>query len=193
MSNPGFIYKVCVIGDGGVGKSSAVRRFSEGIFSEEYQVTVGVQHSTQTIEISGPDGPSNVKVIVWDLGGQDKFKFVRPMFYRSARGLVLMFDVTSRESFEALPRWIKEAEDGIGHSVPMILAANKFDLPDHAVNLDEIQAYAEEIGAESIVMSVKTGDNVHNMFKQLGTAVYEARALEVPNASANSSIFRAIS
>ena len=55
-----------------------------------------------------------------------------------------MFDVTNRESFEALPRWIKEAEDGIGKNVPIVLAANKFDLPDHAVSLDEIQAYAQE-------------------------------------------------
>ncbi|MHA1908609.1 MAG: Rab family GTPase [Candidatus Thorarchaeota archaeon] len=193
MSTRSFIYKVCVIGDGGVGKSSAVRRFSEGIFSEEHQVTVGVQHSTQSIQINGPEGPADVKVIVWDLGGQDKFKFVRPMFYRSARGLVLMFDVTNRASFEALPRWIKEAESGIGKNVPMVLAANKFDLPDHAVSLDEIQEYAKEIGAESIVMSVKTGDNVNNMFKMLGTVVYEARSLEVASPSANSSIFRAIS
>ena len=191
MTNPSFIYKVCVIGDGGVGKSSAVRRFSQGIFSEEYQVTVGVQHSTQTIQINGAEGPADVKVIVWDLGGQDKFKFVRPMFYRSSRGLVLMFDVTNRESFEALPRWIKEAEDGIGRSVPMVLAANKFDLTDHAVSLDEIQAYAQEIGAEHVVMSVKTGDNVNNMFKMLGTVVYEAKALEVTTPSANSSLWRA--
>ena len=62
MTAPSFIYKVCVIGDGGVGKSSAVRRFSEGIFSEEYQVTVGVQHSTQTININGPDGPAAKEV-----------------------------------------------------------------------------------------------------------------------------------
>ncbi len=193
MSSLSFIYKVCVIGDGGVGKSSAVRRFSQGIFSEEYQVTVGVQHSTQLIQIDSPEGPTDVKVIVWDLGGQDKFKFVRPMFYRAARGIVLMFDITNRESFEALPKWIKEAEDGIGKSVPMVLAANKFDLPDHAVSLDELQAFGEEIGAESIVMSVKTGDNVQNMFKMLGTVVYEARALEVPSSSANSSIFRVTS
>jgi small GTP-binding protein len=191
VSTPAFIYKVCVIGDGGVGKSSAVRRFSEGIFREEYQVTVGVQHSTQTINFNGPEGPTEVKVIVWDLGGQDKFKFVRPMFYRSATGIVLMFDVTNRESFEALPRWIKEAEDGIGKSVPMVLAANKFDLPDHQVSLDEIQEYAREIGAGSVVMSVKTGDNVHNMFKMLGSAVYEARALAVTTSTANSSVWRA--
>ena len=191
MNNPAFIYKVCVIGDGGVGKSSAVRRFSQDIFSEEYQVTVGVQHSSQTIQINRAEGPADVKVVVWDLGGQDKFKFVRPMFYRSSRGLVLMFDVTNRESFEALPRWIKEAEDGIGRSVPMVLAANKFDLPDHAVSLDEIQEYAQEIGAEHVVMSVKTGDNVNNIFKMLGTCVYEARTLEVTAPSANSSLWRA--
>jgi len=191
MNEPSYIYKVCVIGDGGVGKSSAVRRYSEGVFSEEYQVTVGVQHSTQTIQIEGHDGLTDVKIICWDLGGQDKFKFVRPMFYRSARGLVLMFDVTDRASFDALPKWIKEAEDSIGKSVPMILAANKFDLPDHAVRLDEIQEYAQQIGAEYVVTSVKTGDNVNNMFKMLGTVVYEARALEVAAPVANSSVWNA--
>ncbi len=191
MSEASYIYKICVIGDGGVGKTSAVRRYSDGVFSEEYQVTVGVQHSTQIIQINGADGPTNVKIICWDLGGQDKFKFVRPMFYRSARGLVLMFDVTNRTSFEALPKWIKEAETGIGQSVPMVLAANKFDLPDHEVSLDEIQEYAQQIGADYVVTSVKTGDNVTNMFKMLGSVVYEARTLEVGAAAANSSVWRA--
>ncbi|MDF1540026.1 MAG: GTP-binding protein [Candidatus Thorarchaeota archaeon] len=191
MNDASYIYKVCVVGNGGVGKTSAVRRYSEGVFTEEYQVTVGVQHSTQTIQIDGSDGLTNVKIICWDLGGQDKFKFVRPMFYRSARGLVLMFDVTSRASFEALPKWIKEAEDGIGSGVPMVLAANKFDLPDHEVSLDELQEFAQQIGAEYVVTSVKTGDNVNNMFKMLGTVVYEARTLEVATSSANSSVRRA--
>ncbi|MHA1930634.1 MAG: Rab family GTPase, partial [Candidatus Thorarchaeota archaeon] len=133
MSEASFIYKVCVIGSGGVGKSSAVKRYSEGIFSEDYQVTVGVNHSTQTVSIDGQDGPAIVKMIVWDLGGQDKFKFVRPMFYRSARGIVLMFDITNRASFEALPKWIEEAEANIGSKVPFVIAANKTDLPNFEV------------------------------------------------------------
>ena len=93
MLEPSFIYKVCVSGNGGVGKSSAVRRYSEGIFSEEYQVTVGVQHSTQTIEIDGPEGPTAVKTIVWDLGGQDHFRFILSGFIKGAAGAILAFDI----------------------------------------------------------------------------------------------------
>lgn len=184
MSAPSFIYKVCVIGNGGVGKSSAVRRYSQGIFTEDYQVTVGVQHSSQSVNINGPDGPAEVKLIVWDLGGQDKFKFVRPMFYKAARALVLMFDITNKESFEAIPRWIKEAEDNIGYSVPLILAANKTDLPNHEIEISEIERYAHHLGAEFILTSVKTGDNVANMFEKLGEAVYSSRN-DIPSVSSS--------
>ncbi len=185
MSEPSFIYKVCVIGNGGVGKTSAVKRYSDGTFNEQYQVTVGVQHSSQTIRIDSDTGPTDVKVIVWDLGGQDKFKFVRPMFYRAARGLVLMFDITNRESFEALPKWINEAETNIGTSVPMIIAANKTDLSNHEVKIHEIEDYANSIDAEFVMTSVKTGDNVQNLFKMLGETVYADRILGVSSSSAN--------
>ncbi|MFW9933334.1 MAG: Rab family GTPase [Candidatus Thorarchaeota archaeon] len=183
MSAPSFIYKVCVIGNGGVGKSSAVRRYSQGVFTEDYQVTVGVQHSSQSVNINGPEGPTEVKLIVWDLGGQDKFKFVRPMFYKAAKALVLMFDITSKESFESLPKWIKEAEDNIGHSVPMVIAANKTDLPGHEIEIEEIERYANHLGAEFILTSVKTGDNVVNMFEKLGEAVYNSRSEFSPMSS----------
>ena len=188
VSEPSLIYKVCVIGSGGVGKSSAVKRYSEGIFSEDYQVTVGVNHSTQTVSIDGQDGPTDVKMIVWDLGGQDKFKFVRPMFYRAARGIVLMFDITNRASFEVLPKWIREAEDNVGTKVPFVVAANKTDLPNYAVSFEEIQVFADSIGANVIFTSVKTDTNVSNMFKQLGTAVYESKMCEHTTSNIQNSI-----
>ncbi len=175
VSNPSFIFKVCVIGNGGVGKSSAVRRYSEGIFSEEYQVTVGVSHSSHTIVFEGTDGPTAVKVIIWDLGGQDKFRFVRPMFYRAARGLVLMFDITDKRSFEDLPRWLNEARENIGYEVPIVLVANKVDLPNHEISEEEIIRYADFLGAEYVLTSVKTGENVENMFAKLAEVLYTNR------------------
>lgn len=183
--SPSFIYKVCVIGNGGVGKSSAVRQFSEGVFTEDYQVTVGVQHSSQSVVIDTPEGQTEVKMIVWDLGGQDKFKYVRPMFYRAARGLVLMFDITDTNSFEGLPKWIKEAETNIGCSVPIVLVANKTDLPGPQIGVDEIQRYADFIGADYVLSSVKNGENVENIFEKLGMAVYNGRELSVCSSAAN--------
>jgi small GTP-binding protein len=183
--SPSYIYKVCVIGNAGVGKSSAVKRFSEGVFSEDYQVTVGVQHSSQSVLIDTPEGQTEVKMIVWDLGGQDKFKFVRPMFYRAARGLVVMFDIGDKNSFEDLPKWIKEAESNIGCSVPIVLVANKTDLPEHQIDVDEIQRYADFIGADFVLSSVKNGENVENIFEKLGMAVYSGRELSVCSSAAN--------
>ncbi|TXT55272.1 MAG: hypothetical protein BAJATHORv1_40183 [Candidatus Thorarchaeota archaeon] len=185
MKEAAYIYKICVIGNGGVGKTSAVKRYSKDVFSEDYQVTVGVQHSSQTIKIEGDEGPTLVKTIVWDLGGQDKFKFVRPMFYRAARGLVLMFDITDKKSFEDLPKWIQEAESNIGHSVPIILVANKVDLDNHAIEIHEIERYAEFIGAEYILASVKTGENIDNVFVKIGEALYNNREPSTRTGSEN--------
>jgi small GTP-binding protein len=169
-----------------------VKRFSKGEFSEDYQVTVGVNHTSQSVTIQNEEGPVEVKMIIWDLGGQDKFKFVRPMFYRSARAIVIMFDVTDKESFEAIPRWIKEAEDNIGYTVPIVLAANKTDLSNHHIEAPEIERYAEHIGADFVLTSVKNNDNVNNMFEKLGVAVYNARTdLSATTGNANA-IMRAL-
>ncbi|MHA1928360.1 MAG: hypothetical protein ACTSV2_07250, partial [Candidatus Thorarchaeota archaeon] len=97
-----------------------------------------------------------------------------------------------RASFEALPKWIEEAEANIGSKVPFVIAANKTDLPNFEVAFEEIQGFADSIGADVIFTSVKSDTNVTNMFKKLGSAVYESKMCETAASNIQNS-FRSIS
>ncbi|NWF94640.1 MAG: GTP-binding protein [Candidatus Thorarchaeota archaeon] len=159
-----YIYKVCVVGDPGVGKSATVLMWSSGSFHQEYQLTVGVQHFTRSLNISSNAGVLSVKLILWDIGGQATFKMIRPMFYKAARGVVVMFDLTNRASFEGVTNWIREADSSIGRRVPIVLVGNKADLPSQ-VTIDEVKRLAQQIGAVPVVSSAKTGSNVADIFQ----------------------------
>ena len=104
-----FIYKICVVGDGGVGKTSMVLRYTEDSFKENYIMTIGSNFSTKTVEL--PEFPQyNIKLQIWDLAGQKHFSFVRPPFYRGATGIIYVFDLTRRSSFSNLLNWKTEVE-----------------------------------------------------------------------------------
>ena len=169
MSATDMMFKVCVIGDAAVGKSSTVRRWTQGSFTHEYQVTIGVQHYSKSIQLDDSDGRASVKMIVWDLGGQETFKFIRPMFYRAARGIVIMFDLGNRASFDSLAAWIREADTSIGRRVPIIIAGNKADLDQYQVDPGEAQKLAEETGARFVLTSAKSGCNVGDLFYALAS------------------------
>ncbi|TXT55846.1 MAG: hypothetical protein BAJATHORv1_30229 [Candidatus Thorarchaeota archaeon] len=178
MVETAFIYKICVIGDASVGKSSTILRWSQDTFNEQYQVTVGVQHYTRNITVSSKGEEFVIKLIIWDMAGQEMFKHVRPIFYRASRGVILMFDITKPETFENLPTWVNEAVDNIGTKVPFLLVGNKSDLTPHRVDKSHALQYAEEIEGSFILSSAKTGDNVGDIFGQITTMILEYNSTE---------------
>ncbi|MHA1999912.1 MAG: GTP-binding protein, partial [Promethearchaeota archaeon] len=119
-----FLFKVIVLGDGGAGKTALTVRFAQGYFQDSYKMTVGVDFSVKLIQV----GERKVKLQTWDTGGQERFSFVRPLYYRGAMGALLVFDVSNRESFEHLPNWIEELTSN-ADPVPFVLVGNKVDLP----------------------------------------------------------------
>ncbi|MGQ4873165.1 MAG: Rab family GTPase [Promethearchaeota archaeon] len=177
MSNEAksFIYKICVIGDGGVGKTSMVLRYCENTFKENYIMTIGSNFSTKTVELS--EYPNfNIKLQIWDLAGQKHFSFVRPPFYRGATGLIYVFDLTRRSSFSNLHNWKAEAEKVIGQK-PCILVGNKLDLANdnREVSTQEGEALKNELGAEKYYeTSAKDGTNIEDVFKELTIAILKA-------------------
>ena len=174
-----YLYKICVIGDASVGKTTAVTRFASGVFEENYVVTIGVQHTTHEILIEGAHKPTLTKLLVWDLGGQEKFSDVRPMFYTAAKGLILMFDMTNSESFDNLHYWIREAKRSIENDISLIIAGNKSDLPPHKVDFADADAFAKELGAEFVITSAKTGLNLGYLFSTIAKKMHE-KALQRP-------------
>jgi len=164
-----FIYKICVVGNGGVGKTSMVLRFCENSFKESYLMTIGSNFSTKSVDLA--DYPQlQVKLQLWDLAGQKHFSFVRPPFYRGASGIIYVFDLTRRSSFADLLEWREEVEKVI-MGKPCIVVGNKLDLAREGQR-EVAEQDGESVKSEMHAMkyfetSAKEGDSVNEIFKVL--------------------------
>ncbi|MHA1459806.1 MAG: Rab family GTPase [Promethearchaeota archaeon] len=164
-----FIYKICVVGNGGVGKTSMVLRYCENSFKESYMMTIGSNFSTKTVELTNhPE--LQVKLQLWDLAGQKHFSFVRPPFYRGATGIIYVFDLTRRSSFADLLEWREEVEKVIGQK-PCLVVGNKLDLANQGqreVAKQDGEAVKYEMHAmKYFETSAKEGDSVGEIFELL--------------------------
>ena len=161
-----FLFKSIVVGDGGVGKTALTLRFSKGFFTEDYKMTIGVDFHVKTIMIETEDeGSLRVKLQIWDTGGQERFSSIRPMYYRGSLGALLIFDLTSYESFEHLPQWIEEVRSNIKNDVPFLLVGNKSDLlKERAISPEEINSFTEKFNLYYMETSAKTGEGVGDCF-----------------------------
>lgn len=171
-----FIYKICVVGDGGVGKTSMVLRYTDDTFKENYMMTIGSNFATKSVDL--PEFPQyNIKLQIWDLAGQKHFSFVRPPFYRGASGIVYVFDLTRRSSFTNLLEWKTEVEKVVTGR-PSILVGNKLDLADEGhreIALQDGESLKKELQALSYYeTSAKEGMKVKDVFKETVLAILKA-------------------
>ena len=180
ISGSSFVYKIIIIGDANVGKTSTVNRWAHGWFKHDYKQTVGVQHYSRTVELGRGSSKTNVKMVIWDMAGQDIFKELRMHFYDGATGVVLMFDITRKRTFNHLPRWIDEAWESIGEKVPVVVVANKGDLKRRRVTEKDIAQYAKSLKAPHIITSALTGSNVTDLFEIVATMVHQETQGIVP-------------
>ena len=176
MSTKSYIYKLCVVGDGGVGKTSMVLRYTENTFKDNYIMTIGSNFSMKALTFE--EHPHlNVKLQLWDLAGQKHFSFVRPPFYRGAAGIIYVFDLTRRSSFSNLPDWKSEVEKVIGEKTSM-LVGNKLDLANEGnreVAENDGESLKNELGSLSYYeTSAKDGTRVESVFKELVLSILKA-------------------
>ena len=158
-----YVLKVCVVGDGAVGKTSLIIRYTEGHFRESYIMTVGTSFAVKELDF----GDTLVRLQLWDLAGQPHFSSVRPVFYRGAAGMILVFDVTRRQTFEAITGWYTEVSQVTG-TIPTVLLANKVDLVDQRqASTEECMAYAQQLGWGYFETSAKEGHGVTEAFRQI--------------------------
>ncbi len=155
-----FLFKSVVVGDGGSGKTAVVVRFSQGFFQENYKLTIGVEFAVKTINISN----YNVKLQIWDTGGQERFRYVRPLYYKGSMGCIILFDLTNRESFDHVPKWLEEVKKESG-DIPILLVGNKSDLiNERAVSLKEANQIAKDLNMFYVESSAKNGKGVGDVF-----------------------------
>ncbi|MHA1741181.1 MAG: Rab family GTPase [Candidatus Thorarchaeota archaeon] len=162
--------KVVMIGAGGSGKTAIVNRFLTQRFTEQYIVTIGSQFAVKTVEVDDGTGKRVVvKLLVWDLAGQERFDFIRTSYYKGARGALLVYDVTRKSTFVELPKWIAETESALGTRIPIILLANKVDLVNERVISTKMgKQFAEEHGLNGYLeTSALTGQNIEEAFHLL--------------------------
>jgi len=153
-------YKVVLLGNASVGKSSIVLRFTNDVFSDSIGTTIGAAFSTMTLDIDG----RQAKFEIWDTAGQERFATLAPMYYRNAAAAVVVYDQTSVDSFERAQMWVTQLRVSGNPNVLIAMAANKSDLPRRAVDLNDARSYADENGIILVETSAKTGQNIRELF-----------------------------
>ncbi|MHA2184412.1 MAG: Rab family GTPase [Promethearchaeota archaeon] len=160
-------YKVIIVGPGAVGKTSLLNRFVHDEFTLRYKLTIGVDFLTKKLEIK----PSEfVKLHIWDIGGQERFKFLHRSFYEGALGALLVFDLSREHTFGSMKTWLSEMRGIIKRDIPKVIIGNKLDLiPEIGQTIDrsEVEKYAKGENCSFIETSAKTGENVEKAFLDL--------------------------
>ncbi len=164
MSEPKYIIKICLLGEANVGKTSLVYRFIENKFRENYKSTLGVNLLKKDMNIPGY---GDVSAQIWDLGGQESFKSLRKLYLEGANGSLLVYDMTSKITFEKLDEWVQSFRDARDEA-PIILIGNKSDL-ERQIKISESEAvnYAKMNKMDLVITSAKTGQNVEDAFIKL--------------------------
>ncbi|MCL5957990.1 MAG: GTP-binding protein [Chloroflexi bacterium] len=153
------VYKVAFVGDGNVGKTTLIRKYSTGHFQASRVMTIGVDLTTHLISLAED---RQVKLTVWDMSGQDRFASVRAPFYRGSRVVILAYDVTSPESLAHLPKWLREVRSFLP-TCPIILVGNKIDL-ERRVKYESGRAFSTMFSSPYYETSCVTGEGVETLF-----------------------------
>ncbi|NVM04316.1 MAG: GTP-binding protein [Candidatus Helarchaeota archaeon] len=162
-------FKVIVVGDPSVGKTSIVLRFTDRAFRRTYIPTIGVNISEKIINYKD----AKIEFVIWDIAGQSKFSIMRKHFYTGANIQFLVFDLTSPKSFENILNWYKDIKKNLKNNMRAILLANKNDLIERRkINQKEIKKLANELNLEYIETSALTGENVDQAFYKMGEILY---------------------
>ncbi len=169
-----YLLKFVLIGESGTGKSSIMTRYSNGTFDSGYVSTIGVDFSISMVTVRG----KTVKVQVWDTAGQERFANITTSYYRGAHCIVIVYDVTSRSSFQALPAWMARIRDHAPDVPHIMVVGNKSDLglgAGRAVRADEGREFAGVHGAHFLETSALSNTNVSAVFERLCAAAVDRK------------------
>ena len=168
-----FVFKVTIIGDGGVGKTSLIKKYTQGEFQEDYISTIGAQFSIYDYEIDDDE----IKLFFWDIAGQDDFQVVRSSFYEDSKAAIIVYSLEQNSrGLESVNNVLKWYDDIIQYceGIPIIVFANKVDLieklEDDKMAYAKLKDYKNYLGTYKI--SAKTGEGVDSAFKKIIETLY---------------------
>ncbi|XP_033250553.1 ras-related protein Rab-4B-like [Drosophila miranda] len=156
-----YLFKFLIIGSAGSGKSCLLHQFIVSKFKDDSSHTIGVEFGSRIVNVGG----KSVKLQIWDTAGQERFRSVTRSYYRGAAGALLVYDATSRDSFNALTNWLNDARTLASPNIVILLVGNKKDLEEaRDVTFLEASTIAQENELIFLETSAKTGENVEEAF-----------------------------
>jgi len=165
-----YLFKLLLIGDSGVGKSCLLLRFMDETYSDSYISTIGVDFRIRSIEADG----KHIKLQIWDTAGQERFRTITSSYYRGANGIIVVYDISDKESFENLKQWLQEIERYASNKVTISLIGNKSDLKEQRqVSKSEAGEFAQYNDMDFLETSAKDNKNVGKFFVQIALKILE--------------------
>ncbi|KAJ8640881.1 hypothetical protein MRB53_017575 [Persea americana] len=164
-----YVFKVILIGDSAVGKSQLLARFSRNEFSVDSKATIGVEFQTRTLLIDH----KNIKAQIWDTAGQERYRAVTSAYYRGAVGAMVVYDITKRQSFDHVTRWLEELRGHADKNIVIMLIGNKSDLGSlRAVPTEDAKEFAQRENLFFMETSALEATNVESAFVTILTEIY---------------------
>ena len=157
-------FKIIFLGDQYVGKSSILNRFYQDRFEPDYQATIGLDFHSKNVEIKG----TTIRLLLYDTAGQEKFKSLIPMYIRDANIIIVVYDISNKDSFIHTDHWVNETKDLKREDAIFVLVGNKIDLEDkRTVQRKEAEDFAAEKGFLFHEVSAKTGEEIQELFNSV--------------------------
>lgn len=167
-SSPDLV-KILLVGNSSVGKTCIFLRYSEDLFNENHLSTIGLDYFTKDFEM---DDGQRMTFQIWDTAGQDRFKSIVKNYFKGAHGILLIYDVTSRKSFDALTHWLNQITDNSSQHIKILVIGNKCDCSNREVTKTEGKELANRMGYEYVETSAKNGENINEAFQNICNIAY---------------------
>lgn len=165
-----YNFKVVLLGEGCVGKTSLVLRYVENKFNDKHLTTLQASFLSKKLNIGG----KRVNLAIWDTAGQERFHALGPIYYRDSNGAILVYDITDEDSFQKVKNWVKELRRMLGQDVCLCIAGNKTDLEKNRhVTVEEAESYAATVGAKHFHTSAKMNKGIEELFLDLSKSMME--------------------
>ena len=184
------VYKVLLLGDSSVGKTCFLLRYCDRTFQEAHLSTIGLDYRLKTMTLKNN---KNIKLQIWDTAGQDRFRALTKNYYKGANGIILIYDISTTQTFENVKVWINQIKEEANANVIIYLVGNKIDLSKdkRTVSEEEGQKLADEYKFLFKEASAKEGTNVNEIFQELVEKIDAEAKPEVPNTEKKNQLYQA--
>ena len=171
-----FEYKVILIGDPGVGKTSIMSKFVTNEFQSVYTSTIGVEFKLKEIYINNN---TCARLKIWDTCGQEKFRAITRQYFKNSEGVFLVFDLTNKDTIKKLNLWLRDIKDNIDNDFFVFLIGNKTDVKDRDITIsEEAKQFANEKKISYYEVSAKTGSGIYNIFEKMANKLINKEKIE---------------